>query len=162
VIAILVHPRVFNPLAGKILGRFGTELPPLSERTLLVLLVYYSFTWLVGGAALFFLVRSVGGDPSVDSIAFLGGTSAVGAIFAVLVFFSPSGLGFREGAMYGLLATITTSSVALGTTVLNRVAITAVEVLLLVVGVFVFRLREDTAALEAELQAAPEGSLPPS
>jgi uncharacterized membrane protein YbhN (UPF0104 family) len=162
VVAILLHPRVFNPLARKILGRFGTELPPLPERTLLVLLVYYSFTWLVGGAALFFLVRSVGGDPSVDSIAFLGGTSAVGAIFAVLVFFSPSGLGFREGAMYGLLATITTSSVALGTTVLNRVAITAVEVLLLVVGVLVFRLREDTAALEAELQPAPEGSLPPS
>jgi hypothetical protein len=45
---------------------------------------------------------------------------------------------------------------------LNRVAITAVEVLLLVVGVLVFRLREDTAALEAELQPAPEGSLPPS
>jgi glycosyltransferase 2 family protein len=160
VVAILLHPRVFEPLATKVLRRFGTELPPLSGRTLVGLLLYYSFTWLVGGAALFFLVRSVGGDPSVDSIAFLGGTSAVGAILAVLVIFAPSGLGFREGVMYGLLLTITNNSVALGTTVLNRVAITAVEVLLLVAGVLALRLREDARALEAELQPESEPSVP--
>ena len=46
---------------------------------MLGLLAYYAFTWIVGGVALFFLLRSVGADPGVSAIPFLGGTSAVGA-----------------------------------------------------------------------------------
>jgi glycosyltransferase 2 family protein len=154
VLAVLIHPRIFQPLAARLLRRFGTELPPLPQGTLLGLLLYYAFTWLVGGAALWFLVRSLGGAPSLTTIAFLGGTSAVGAIVAVVVIFAPSGLGFREGTMYGLLLAITTPGIALGTTVLNRAAITIVEVLLLVAGALVFRLRDEAEprALHAEVE----------
>jgi uncharacterized membrane protein YbhN (UPF0104 family) len=153
-VAVALHPRVFQPLAGMVLRRFGTELPRLRTRMLLGLLAYYSFTWLVGGAALWFLVRSVGGRPDADTIAFLGGTSAVGAIVAVLAIFAPSGLGVREGAMYGLLLAVTGKSIALGTTVLNRAAITFVEVALLVIGALVFRLGDDARALEAEVEGS--------
>ncbi len=107
---------------------------------MLLLLGYYAFTWLVGGTALFFLVRSVGGAPSLSEIAFLGGLSAVGAIVAVLAVFAPSGLGVREASMYGLLRAIAPSGAALGTIVLNRLAITIVEAALLLVGWLVFRL----------------------
>ena len=65
---------------------------------------------------------------------FLGGVSAVGAIVAVLAFFAPSGLGPREASMYGLMLAVAPQGAALGATVLNRVAITLVEMLLLVVG----------------------------
>ncbi len=144
VVAILIHPRIFQPLATRILRRFGcSEVPPLRSATLVGLLVYYAFTWLVGGAALFFLVRAVGGDPDPATIPFLGGTSAVGAIVAVLSIFAPSGLGPREASMYGLLLAVTSQGAALGATVLNRVAITIVEVGLLVVGGIVFRLRDE-------------------
>jgi uncharacterized membrane protein YbhN (UPF0104 family) len=57
--------------------------------------------------------------------------SAVGAIVAVLAVFAPSGLGPREATMYGLLLALVTDSVALAATALNRIAITVVEVLLL-------------------------------
>ena len=148
VIAILLHPRIFQPLASRALRRFGTELPPLPNGTLLALLVYYTFTWLVGGTALWFLVRSVGGNPTATSIMFLGGVSAVGAIAAVLFFIAPSGLGAREGAMAVLIAAVTSVPGAPeAAVVLNRVAITVVEVGLLLVGSLVFRLREDTRAL---------------
>jgi uncharacterized membrane protein YbhN (UPF0104 family) len=60
----------------------------------------------------------------------------------VLAFFAPSGLGPREASMYGLLLAITSTGAALGAIVLNRVAITVVEVLLLVVGGFVVRRSE--------------------
>jgi glycosyltransferase 2 family protein len=153
VIALLLHPRIFQPLASRVLRRFGCgELPPLPQGTLLGLLLYYAFTWLIGGAALWFLLRSVGGDPAASTIPFLGGVSAVGAIVAVLAFFAPSGLGPREGAMYGLLLAISSASAATAAVVLNRVAITVVEVLLLVVGGLVFRLRdsEERRALAAE------------
>jgi uncharacterized membrane protein YbhN (UPF0104 family) len=145
-ISILLHPRVFDRVARLVFKPFGGEPPPpLPYRTMVGLLVYYAFTWLVGGTALFFLVRSVGGSPSVSEIAFLGGASAVGAIVAVLAVFAPSGLGVREASMYGLLRAIAPSGAALGTIVLNRLAITIVEAGLLVVGGLVFRLHGSAA-----------------
>jgi glycosyltransferase 2 family protein len=155
VVAVLLHPRIFQPVASRVLRRFGCgELPPLPPATLLGLLLYYAFTWIVGGVALWFLVRSVGAAPSASTIPFLGGVSAVGAIVAVLAFFAPSGLGPREGAMYGLLLAISSASAATAAVVLNRVAITVVEILLLVVGGLVFRLRdsEERRALAAEAE----------
>ena len=150
VVAVLLHPRVFRPLASKVLKRFGFhELPPLRGATMLILVVFYSFTWVVGGVGLWFMLRAVGAHPSPLSIIFLGGVSAVGAIVAVLSFFAPSGLGPREASMYGLLLGIVGPGAALGATVLNRVAITLVELLLLVVGGLLLRSRHhDKDALE--------------
>jgi hypothetical protein len=145
-VSVLLHPRIFQPLASRLMRKLGyPPLPPLPASTMLFLLVYYSFTWLVGGVALYFLVRAVGGDPSPTSIAFLGGVAAVGAIVAVLAVFAPSGLGVREASMYGLLLAVGSPAAALGATVLNRIAITVIEVALLVVGGLVLRGRDDEA-----------------
>lgn len=148
VVAVLLHPRVFRPIASKVLRRLGyDELPPLRGATMLILLVFYSGTWIVGGVALWLLLRSVGAHPHVASIVFLGGVGAVGAIVAVLSFFAPSGLGPREASMYGLMLAVAGQGAALGATVLNRVAITLVEVLLLVVGGLLLRGHGDGDAL---------------
>jgi glycosyltransferase 2 family protein len=143
VVIVLVHPRVYLRLARFIFRRFGSDEEPLvlSYRTMFGLLGFYSVTWLVGGAALFFLVRAVGGDPDWDSIPYLGGVAAVGAIVAVLSVLAPSGLGVREGSMYGLLLAVAGEGVALGATLLNRLAITLVEILLLAFGILAWRLR---------------------
>jgi glycosyltransferase 2 family protein len=143
VLAVLVQPRVFRPLAGKVLRRLGytKELPNLRGRTLSGLLLFYAGTWVLGGLALWLLLRSVGAHPEVSTIVFLGGTAAVGAIVAVLFVFAPSGLGPREASMYGLLLAVATPGQALGAVALNRLALTAVEVLLLLVGGLVLRTR---------------------
>ncbi|HEY3543450.1 MAG TPA: YbhN family protein [Gaiellaceae bacterium] len=139
-IVVLLHPRVFCPLASRVLRRFGQgEMPPLRALSMALLLVFYSVTWVVGGIALWFLLRSVGAHPEVGDVVFLGGVGAVGAIVAVVSFFAPSGLGPREASMYGLLLAVATHGQALSATVLNRVAITVVEVLLLLVGALVLR-----------------------
>jgi len=76
-----LHPRVFTPGIRRVFRRFGaSELPPLHYSTILGLIVYYCCTWLLGGAALFFLLRSVGGHPSATEIPYLGGIAAVSAI----------------------------------------------------------------------------------
>jgi len=138
--AVGLHPRVFTPGIRKVLRPFGSsELPPLRYSTLLGLIAYYCFTWLVGGAALFFLLRSLGGDPSIGDIPYLAGAAAVSAIAAVLSLVTPSGLGVREASMYGLLLALTTSGIALGVTVLNRLTITIVEAALLLVGALAWR-----------------------
>jgi glycosyltransferase 2 family protein len=144
VIAVLLHPRLFRALARRFLRRFGySDLPPLRVRTLTTLLLFYAGTWVVGGLGLWLLLRSVGAHPAWSTVVFLGGTSAVGAIVAVLAFFAPSGLGAREGSMYGLMLAVVSSGAALSATLLNRVAITIVEVLLLLVGGLILRRTED-------------------
>jgi glycosyltransferase 2 family protein len=147
VVAVLLHPRVFRPIASKVLKKLGYhELPPLRGATMLILLLFYSGTWIVGGTGLWLLLRSVGAHPSVNTIVFLGGVGAIGAIVAVLAFFAPSGLGPREASMYGLILAVAGQGAALGATVLNRVAITLVEVLLLVVGGLLLRSHDDEDA----------------
>jgi glycosyltransferase 2 family protein len=96
-IAGLLHPRVFRIVAGVAFRPFGASAPPaLPWRTMLGLILFYSANWIVGGVALLFLVRSVGGDAGLETAAYLGGTAAVGAIVAVLSVLAPSGLGVRE------------------------------------------------------------------
>jgi uncharacterized membrane protein YbhN (UPF0104 family) len=141
VLAILVQPRVFRPLAGKIMRRFGytRELPNMRARTLSALLVFYAGTWVLGGVALWLMLQAVGANPEAASVVFLGGVAAVGAIVAVLVVFAPSGLGVREASMYGLMLAVATPGQALGAVALNRLALTGVELLLLVVGGLLLR-----------------------
>jgi glycosyltransferase 2 family protein len=142
VTAVLLHPRVFTALARALFRRFDAPEPPrLPYRALVGLLVYYAFTWLVGGAALYLLLRSLAADPGLETIPYLGGAAAVGAIVAVLAVFAPSGLGVREASMYGLMVVLVPAAAALGATVLNRFAITLVEAALLGGGVLGSRLR---------------------
>jgi glycosyltransferase 2 family protein len=151
VLAILVQPRVFRPVAGKVLRKLGytKELPNLRGRTLSALLVFYAGTWVLGGFALWLLLRSVGAHPEVATIVYLGGTAAVGAIVAVVFVFAPSGIGVREASMYGLLLAVATPGQALGAVALNRLALTAVELILLVVGGLLLRGRRQLDPAEA-------------
>ncbi len=142
VVGVLLHPRVFTALARALFRRFDAPEPPrLPYRVLVGLLGYYAFTWLVGGTALYLLLRSLDADPGAATIPYLGGAAAVGAIVAVLAVFAPSGLGVREASMYGLMVVVVPAGAALGATVLNRFAITLVEALLLGGGVLGSRLR---------------------
>ena len=107
----------------------------------MLLLLFYCGTWLLGGIAVYFMLRSVGSDPGLSAIPYLGGVSAVGAIVAVVAVFLPSGLGAREGAMYALLVALPSVSdgAALGVTLINRLAITIVELALFGAGVATWR-----------------------
>ncbi len=157
VTAVLLHPRVFTALTRAVFRRFGApEPPPLPYRVLVGLLGYYACTWLIGGTALYLLLRSLGADPGIETIPYLGGAAAVGAIVAVLTVFAPSGLGVREASMYGLLVVVVPAGAALGVTVLNRLAITLVEAALLGGGVAVARLRRSPAAADGEIDERPE------
>ena len=140
-LAALLHPRIFRPLFNKILKPFGAHnIEPLPFPLTIGLLLFYCGTWVISGFAVYFMLRSVGAEVGLATIPFLGGVSAVGAIVAVLAVFAPSGIGAREASMYGLLLALTTSGPALGVTLINRLAITLVELLLFAVGLASWRL----------------------
>ena len=158
-VVVLIHPRVFRPLSGRVFSRFGgTEVPALPYGTMLGLLLFYATNWLVGGVALFFVLRSLGGEPAVSSVAYLGGTAAIGAIVAVLSVVAPSGLGVREGSTYALLLAVASEGIALGATLVNRVAITIVEAALLGAAVAFWGVgrREPASADETPAWREPE------
>jgi glycosyltransferase 2 family protein len=139
-IAGLLHPRIYRAVTRVAFRPFGATAPPaLPWRTMLGLVIFYSANWVVGGLALLFMVRSVGGDAGLEVAAYLGGVAAVGAIVAVLSVLAPSGLGVREASMYGLLLAVASPGVALGATVVNRLAITIVEAGLLGTAVLAWR-----------------------
>jgi glycosyltransferase 2 family protein len=143
----LLHPRVFRPLTNKLLRPFGADgIEPLPFPFMLGLLVFYCGTWLIGGFAVYFMLRSVGAEVGLATIPFLGGVSAVGAIVGVLAVFAPSGLGAREASMYGLLLAVTTPGAALSVTLLNRLAITIVELLLFFAGLVGWRVTRSRRA----------------
>jgi uncharacterized membrane protein YbhN (UPF0104 family) len=130
----LLHPRVFAPMATRLLRPFGGgEIRPLPWGTAIGVLLFYCVTWLVGGAALTALLAAVGAHPGIAAIAYLGGASAVGAIVAVVTVIFPSGLGVREGAVGAFMLALAPDSAVVGAVVLNRLAITIVEALLLAV-----------------------------
>jgi uncharacterized membrane protein YbhN (UPF0104 family) len=142
VLALILHPRVFKPLSEKILKPFGAEaIEPLPFGLTIVLLLFYCATWVLGGIALYFMLRSLGTDPGLAAIPYLGGVAAVGAIVAVLVVFVPGGLGVREASMAALLYALpeVSTGVAIGVTLINRLAITLVELALFGAGVATWR-----------------------
>ena len=146
-LASLLHPRIFKAVSERILRPFGaTDIEPLPFGVMLVLLLFYCATWLVSGIAVYFMLRSLGADVGLATIPYLGGVSAVGAIVAVLTVFLPSGLGAREASMYGLLLAVTSSGPALGVTLINRLAITLVELALFGAGVLTWRGRAPQTA----------------
>jgi glycosyltransferase 2 family protein len=146
-LSLLLHPRIFRAVSEFVLRPFGAgAIEPLPFGVMLVLLVFYCATWVLGGVAVYFMLRSLGADVPVSTIPYLGGVSAVGAIVAVVTVFLPSGLGAREASMYGLLLAVTSSGPALGVTIINRLAITLVEVVLFGVGVLTWRGRAPAPA----------------
>jgi uncharacterized membrane protein YbhN (UPF0104 family) len=158
-LAFLLYPPVFANVVTRLMRPFGAHsVKPIPARTAFELIGFYALTWPLGGAALFFMLRSVGGDPSVSSIPYLGGVSAVGAIVAVLAVFAPSGLGVREASMYGLLLAVVGEAVALGATVLNRLAITLVEAGLVLV--LLLRRSRKPTVVGAQVEATPVAALP--
>jgi glycosyltransferase 2 family protein len=143
----LLHPRLFRPLTNKLLRPFGAHgIESLPFPFMLGLLVFYCGTWLIGGFAVYFMLRSVGAEVGLATIPYLGGVSAVGAIVGVLAVFAPSGLGAREASMYGLLLAVTTPGAALSVTLLNRLAITLVELLLFFAGLVGWRVTRSRRA----------------
>ena len=129
----LLHPRVFAPLATRLVAahRRRRDRAAAVGRRRSACCVFYAFTWVVGGAALTALLAAVGAHPGAEAIAFLGGASAVGAIVAVVTVIFPSGLGVREGAVGAFMLALAPESAVVGAVVLNRLAITIVEALLL-------------------------------
>ena len=97
-IAIL-SPRVFAPLANRVLRAFGRDDLPavMSMRGVLTMLVLYGGLWAVVGLSVYCIARSVAPIPFRDAL-IVGSAQAVGYVAALVTIVAPAGLGVRDAA----------------------------------------------------------------
>lgn len=112
------------------------DLPDPSGRALLLLLPGYILNWVVLGAALVCLGRGLGMELGFG----IGVTAFAAAYFAgYLAVFAPAGLGVRESSLVGLLTPILGAEASVILSAVQRVWITATELVAASAGAFVLR-----------------------
>jgi hypothetical protein len=113
---VILHPRVFGPLADKALRAFGRESLPAAVplHGVIALIVLYSLNWVVVAFGIYFTARSVTYIP-FDDILLIGSAQAIGYFAALVTLVAPAGLGVRDAAFaWGLKAALPGKSFALG------------------------------------------------
>jgi uncharacterized membrane protein YbhN (UPF0104 family) len=137
-IAIL-HPRIFGPLADRVLRAFGRDPLPgvISLRGVLGLLLYYALNWGVMAIGVYCVARSVRTIPfTFGEILTVGSAQAVGYLAALLTLVAPAGLGVRDaGFAWAVKVALPSQSFAVGSLIAIAVrgVLTVVEVLYVVV-----------------------------
>ncbi|HEX3174236.1 MAG TPA: lysylphosphatidylglycerol synthase transmembrane domain-containing protein [Solirubrobacterales bacterium] len=95
----LLHPRIFGPLADRVLRAFGREpLPAVVPLPgVVVLVLFYAFNWAVVAVGIYCVARSVSDIPLSD-LPVVGSAQAVGYVAALVTLVAPAGLGIRDAA----------------------------------------------------------------
>jgi hypothetical protein len=95
----LLHPRVFGPLANRVLRAFGREpLPavmPLSG--VIAVMAFYIVNWGVIAVGIYCVARSVSSISPSDLLV-AGAAQAFGYVAALVTLVAPAGLGIRDAA----------------------------------------------------------------
>jgi glycosyltransferase 2 family protein len=113
---VILHPRVFGPLANRALKAFGREPLPAAVplHGVVGLVALYSLNWVVIALGIYCVARSVTFIP-FDDILLVGSAQAIGYFAALVTLVAPAGLGVRDAAFaWGLKAALPSKSFALG------------------------------------------------
>jgi hypothetical protein len=155
---VLLHPRVFGPLANKALKAFGREPLPavISLRGVLSLLVFYSANWVVVAIGIYCVARSVTYVP-FDDILLVGSAQAIGYFAALVTLVAPAGLGVRDAAFAWAVKAAVGGSFALGSLIAIAVrGVMTVGELIYVGAVTLLGRREGWSVATGILHPSPE------
>ncbi|HEU4781769.1 MAG TPA: lysylphosphatidylglycerol synthase domain-containing protein, partial [Ktedonobacterales bacterium] len=101
-----LHPRLLQGVLNRGLRMLRREPVTLGlrYRDLLVITGYWAISWVVGGVGFYLLIRSLTDAPTTIVAVMLAiGINAMGWDVGFLAILTPSGLGFREATIAGLL-----------------------------------------------------------
>jgi hypothetical protein len=95
----LLHPRVFGPLANRVLRAFGRDPLPevMSMRGVIAVLGFYGLNWGMMALGIYCVARSVS-SISPSDILVAGAAQAFGYVAALVTLVAPAGLGIRDAA----------------------------------------------------------------
>ncbi len=129
----LLHPRIFGPLANRLLGAFGREPLPgvISLRGVIALILFYIFNWGVVSLGIYCVARSVSTIPFSEMLT-VGSAQAVGYVAALVTLVAPAGLGVRDAAFaWAVKSAVPGNSFAVGSLIAIAVrgVLTVVELI---------------------------------
>ncbi|OHB72535.1 MAG: hypothetical protein A2W23_03560 [Planctomycetes bacterium RBG_16_43_13] len=129
-----LHPKPFLKIVNPVLSRLGRGAInfSLSFNKMLILAGYYLIYWIVTGIAFFFFIRAFY-PLDIHNIPVLIGIFAISFAAGYLAFFTPAGLGVREGALTFLLSLFIPMPIAIGVSLLSRLWLISVEIVILVI-----------------------------
>ena len=128
----LLHPRVFGPLANRLLRAFGRDPLPavISMRGIVGLLAFYLLNWVVITIGTYCVARSVS-NVSLDEMLTVGSAQALGYVAALATLVAPAGLGVRDAVFaWAVKGAVPGRSFAVGSliAIVVRGVLTVVEV----------------------------------
>lgn len=128
ILVLLLHPRIFAPLAGRVLGLLHR--PPLAVvlrfASVVVLLGYYSATWALAGIGAWLLGKGTVGL-TLDALPVVVVAYALAYVAGMVAFVFPSGIGVREAVLTASLVRYLPGGVALAWALLLRLWVTLIE-----------------------------------
>jgi glycosyltransferase 2 family protein len=154
----LLHPRIFGPLANRVLRAFGREPLPevISLRGVIALILFYLLNWGVVAIGVYCVARSVTSIPlTFGEVLTVGSAQAVGYVAALATLVAPAGLGVRDAAFAWAVKSAVGNSFAVGSLVAIAVRGVLTVVELIYVGLV-------TALGRREGWSVPTGVLHPS
>jgi len=156
---IILHLKVFGPLADKLLGAFGREGLPavVSLRGVIALIALYSLNWVLVAFGIYCVARSVTYIP-FDDILLVGSAQAIGYFAALVTVVAPAGLGVRDAAFaWAVKAAVPGKSFAVGSLIAIAVrGVMTVAELLYVGAVTALGRREGWSIPTGILHPSPE------
>ena len=155
----LLHPRIFGPLADRVLRAFGRDPLPATMplRGVVSVLAFYTLNWGVIAVGLFCVARSVS-NVSPSDIMVVGAAQAFGYVAALATLVAPAGLGIRDAAFAWAVKTAAPGNsfaVASLIAIVVRGVLTVVE-LVYVAAVTALGRREGWSIHTGVLHASPE------
>jgi len=156
---VLLHPRIFGPLADRVLRAFGRDPLPatMSLRGVVSVLAFYTLNWGVIAVGLFCVARSVS-NVSPSDIMVVGAAQAFGYVAALATLVAPAGLGIRDAAFAWAVKTAAPGNsfaVASLIAIVVRAVLTVVELIYVAVVTALGR-REGWSIHTGVLHASPE------
>ncbi|HXS46851.1 MAG TPA: lysylphosphatidylglycerol synthase domain-containing protein [Solirubrobacterales bacterium] len=154
----VLHPRVFGPLANRILRAFGRESLPevMPIRGVITMTLFYLCVWGVVALGMYCVARSVTSIPfTAGEVLTVGSAQAVGYVAALVTLVAPAGLGVRDAAFAWAVKGAVGNSFAVG----SLIAIAVRGVLTVVELVYVGLV---TALGKREGWSIPTGVIHPS
>jgi hypothetical protein len=128
---VVLHPRIFHPVADWALGRLGRERLPLvlGASRVFEFLAFYAATYVLAGVSLYALAQAVYPVDSDDVVTVIG-AFAVGQALSFLAFMIPGGLVAREAGLAIALSPAMPAGPAVVVAVLMRIVQLGLELLL--------------------------------
>lgn len=125
-----LHPKIFNFLTNLFLRRFSKEYVRVNikYKQILSLFFMYLAAWLIAGLSFYLIISGVT-SVHLEQLFSLIGIFSLSWVIGFLSFFTPGGLGVREGIMIFLLRFHFSSPLSFLISVVNRISLTLCEVI---------------------------------